>query len=184
MSRHDHVHGSRHHLAAASGLGLAGKSIRQIASETKGINAKTAVLVPAVLGSMPFFWFCVVLAVSSLPAVLTAFDSEVLKHALGLSSFFPAVIIKVSLIALVAWLAQTFIQLVALPVLQVASNATQAQAESNTHLLLEDGEATREHTEAILRSVDTTEENVAEGLTKLIDDRHQELLNAINKITS
>jgi hypothetical protein len=57
------------------------------------IAPKTAIIVPAILGSMPFFWFANVLALCSLPAVLTGFDNEVLKHALGLESFFPHVIL-------------------------------------------------------------------------------------------
>jgi hypothetical protein len=145
------------HLAAESGVAL--RETRRLAAGYKGFNAKTAIIVPAVLGSMPFFWFCCLLAVCSLPAVLTAFDTEVLKRAIGLASFFPSVIVKVSLIALVAWLAQTFIQLVALPVLQVSNNAQMAQQE--------------EHTAAILRGVEHAEDlldlHTAGGLRELRD---------------
>ena len=59
---------------------------------------------------MEFFWFAVILALLSLPEILTLFDTEVLKGAVGLASFFPSVILKVSLVGLVAWVAQTFIQ--------------------------------------------------------------------------
>jgi hypothetical protein len=123
------------HMAHASHLNL--NDARKFAKEVDGINRKTAIIVPAILGSMPFFWFCVVLALCSLPAVLTAFDTEVIKGALGLSNIFPQIIIKVSLIALVAWIAQTFIQLVALPILQVSSNASQAMAEAHTETILD-----------------------------------------------
>jgi hypothetical protein len=123
-----------HYLAAESGIALG--ELRQAASAFTGFNAKTAIVVPAILGSMPMFWFSIALTLCSLPAVLAAFDHEVLKDALGLSSFFPAVIQKVSLIALVAWVAQTFIQLVALPVLQVSSNAQMAQAEHHSATIL------------------------------------------------
>ena len=110
-----------------------------------GFNARVAVVITAVLGSMPMFWFCCVLALCSLPAVLSAFDTEVLKGALGLASFFPAVIQKASLIALVAWLAQTFIQLVALPVLQVSNNAQMAQVEAGLSKLHTFGQVTVEN---------------------------------------
>jgi hypothetical protein len=144
-----------HHLAAESGLAL--RDTRQIAADIKGINAKTAIIVSAVLGSMPMFWFCIALALCSLPAVLSAFDHEVLKDALGLRNFFPSIILKASVIALVSWVAQTFIQLVALPVLQVSNNAQMAQTEA--------------HTAAILRGVEHAEDllnlETAGGLTAL-----------------
>jgi hypothetical protein len=122
------------HLAAEAAIALG--DARRLAGETRGFNSKTAIVVPAILGSMPFFWFCLVLTLCSLPAVLSAFDHEVLKDAAGLRSFFPSVILKVSLIALVAWIAQTFIQLVALPVLQVSNNAQMAQQEAHATTIL------------------------------------------------
>jgi hypothetical protein len=117
------------HLAAESAIAL--REVRRIAGGVKGFNAKTAIVVPSILGSMPFFWFAIMLTLCSLPAVLAAFDHEVLKDAIGLMGFFPSVIQKVSLIALVAWVAQTFIQLVALPVLQVSNNAQMDQQEEH-----------------------------------------------------
>ena len=136
------------HLAKASSVGLG--EARKLSQDVSGVNAKTAIIVPAILGSMPFFWFANVLALCSLPAVLTGFDNEVLKHALGLESFFPHVILKAAMIALIAWIAQTYIQLVALPVLQVSNNAQMTLAEEHTKTLLDEGAATREHTEAML----------------------------------
>jgi hypothetical protein len=85
---------------------------------------------------MAFFWVCVVLALCSLPAVTTAVDSE-LHLGIGLASFFPSFMIKASLIALVAWIAQTFIQLVALPVLQVSNDAQMALVEEHTAVILD-----------------------------------------------
>lgn len=159
---------SRHQfLAAESSLAL--RQTRAIAKETEGINKKTAIIVPAVLGSMPFFWFTVLLALCSLPAVLSAFDTEVLKGALGLAHFFPAVIQKASLIALVAWLAQTFIQLVALPILQVSNNAQMAAAE--------------EHATAILRGVERAEDLLnleTQGGLRALQDHLDARLDALS----
>ncbi len=132
---HPLIHHRQHHVLREARLSPG--EIRVAATAVKGFNAKTAVIVPAVLGSMPFFWLCVVLSLLSLPEVTTVFDTEVLKGALGLSHFFPAVVLKVSLVGLVAWLAQTFIQLVALPILQVSSNATQAQLEGHVAVILD-----------------------------------------------
>jgi hypothetical protein len=145
------------HLAAEAGIAFG--QLREVAAGITGFNKKTAVVVPAILGSMPFFWFSILLTLCSLPAVTAAFDHEVLKDALGLTAFFPSVIQKVSLIALVSWVAQTFIQLVALPVLQVSNNAQMAQQE--------------EHAATILRSVERAEDlldlHTAGGLRELQD---------------
>jgi hypothetical protein len=134
ISARPRIEDRHQHLASEAALAL--RDTRRIAAGIKGINAKTAIVVSAVLGSMPMFWFCIALALCSLPAVLSAFDHEVLKDALGLTSFFPSIILKASVIALVSWLAQTFIQLVALPVLQVSNNAQMAQTEAHTATIL------------------------------------------------
>jgi hypothetical protein len=156
------------HLAKASSLGLG--DAHKLSQDVSGINAKTAIIVPAILGSMPFFWFANVLAFCSLPAVLTGFDNEVLKHALGLESFFPHVILKAAMIALIAWIAQTYIQLVALPVLQVSNNAQMTLAEEHTKTLLDDGSVTREHTEAILDWMNLETKGGAQLILARIDE--------------
>lgn len=132
MSAHPRIRDRSVHLASEARIG----DLRKVVEGVEGVNRKTAVVVPAILGSMPMFWFSIALTLCSLPAVLSAFDHEVLKDAAGLTSFFPSVILKASLIALVAWIAQTFIQLVALPVLQVSNNAQMAQTEEHAATIL------------------------------------------------
>jgi hypothetical protein len=72
-----------------------------------------------------------VLAIVSLPAILT--QGNFVPH-----STFPKWLISASLIALVAWVAQTFIQLVLLPIIMVGQNviqgqqAAKAEADHNT----------------------------------------------------
>jgi hypothetical protein len=125
---------TRHeHVATAAKLNV---ELRKARGQVHGFNNSVAVIVPAVLGSMAFFWICVVLALCSLPAVTTAVDTE-LHLGIGLASFFPSFLIKASLIALVSWIAQTFIQLVALPVLQVSNNAQMALVEEHTAVILD-----------------------------------------------
>lgn len=126
-----------HHVHLLRAARLDRGEIKAAVQSVSGLNRKTAIFVPAVLGSMPFFWFTVVLACCSLPAVLTLFDTEVLKGTLGFAHFFPTVILKASVIGLIAWIAQTAIQLWALPVLQVSSNATQAQLEGHVAVILD-----------------------------------------------
>ena len=63
------------------------------------------------------------LALFSLPAVLVGVFP-------GLASSFPSWMLKTSLIALVAWIAQTFLQLVLLPIIMVGQNTIQAQNDA------------------------------------------------------
>jgi hypothetical protein len=80
------------------------------------------------------------------------------------------VILKAAMIALIAWIAQTYIQLVALPVLQVSNNAQMAQAEDHTKTLLEDGAVTREHTEAMLDWMNLESKGGAQLILARIDE--------------
>lgn len=155
------------HLAKAASPGI--KTTRSLAREVKGINAKVAIIVPAILGSMTMFWIANVLALCSLPAVLVAFDHEVLRS--GSLDWIPKDITKVSLIALVAWLAQTYIQLVALPVLQVSNNAQMAQNE--------------EHTAAVLRGVERAEDALnleTEGGLQAVNERIARLAKRVEEL--
>lgn len=163
MKTHHHlVRAPHHHLAQAATR----KDLHKLVSEVSGFNPKAAVFVSGVLSSMTFFWFTIPLALASLPAITTAFDTEVLKGKLGLAAFFPSVFLKVSLIALIAWIAQTAIQLWALPVLGYIGNASQEQNDANVKILLTDGAVTREHTEKLLDAMDLSTEG---GLKTILD---------------
>jgi hypothetical protein len=157
---------SQYHLAKASSLGLG--EARKLSDDVSGLNAKTAIIVPSILGSMPFFWICVGLALCSLPAILVGFDNEI-TH-IGLASVVPSIIVKASLIALVSWVAQTFIQLVALPVLQVSNNAQMTLAEEHTKTLLEDGAMTRANTDTMLDWMNLESKGGAQVILARIDE--------------
>ena len=75
------------------------------------------------VGSMWAAYIFTLLALFSLPAVLTGVFP-------GLASDFPSWILKTSLIALVAWIAQTFLQLVLLPIIMVGQNVIQDHQEA------------------------------------------------------
>ncbi len=62
-------------------------------------NKRVALALTRYVGTMTCFWIFCLLALSSLPAVLSGFSV--------FRGVFPAVIIKASIIALVAWVAQT-----------------------------------------------------------------------------
>lgn len=151
-----HVRSHGHHMAHAQRL----HPWRELTEGAHGVNQRVAVVVTDCLGSMVAFWACNALALASLPAVLTLVDSS-------LRPVFPAWLIKASLIALVAWVAQTYIQLVALPVLQVSGSAQGNALAENTRMILADAEQTREHTERILDALRLDTEG---GLADLRDD--------------
>ncbi len=85
----------------------------------QAFNKRLAVTITSNVGTMTSAYVFCVLALLSLPAVLSAFN--VFAHV------FPAWLVKASLIALVAWIAQTFLQLVLLPIIIVGQNV-QAEA--------------------------------------------------------
>ena len=88
-----------------------------------GLNLLLALWITKGIGSMWTAYVFCLLALVSLPAVLTTVWA-------GLGGVFPKWLISVSLIALVAWIAQTFFQLVLLPVIIVGQNVQQAHADA------------------------------------------------------
>ena len=124
-----------------------------------GFNDKVALAATGLLGSMWFAYFCVLLALLSLPAVLSAFGP--FNHT------FPPFLVKASIIALVAWVAQTFIQLVALPVLQKGQNLQSKAADKRS-------EATYNDAEAVLHEALEIQRHLKEQddlLTKLLEGK-------------
>ncbi len=86
-------------------------------------NNSLAVKITNGVGTMWTAYLFTVLAFVSLPAVLTG----VFPH---LRNFFPGWLISTSLIALIAWVAQTFFQLVLLPIIMVGQNVIQGHQEA------------------------------------------------------
>jgi hypothetical protein len=107
---------------------------------------------------MTCFWVFCLLALFSLPAVLSGFS---VFH-----SAFPAVIIKASIIALVAWVAQTFIQLVLLPALMVGQNLQNEAADARATKTFEDVEEARNGIKQALVLLDVHTEG---GLKTVLD---------------
>jgi hypothetical protein len=94
-------------------------------------NKKVAVAITRWVGSMSCAWFFCLLALLSLPAVLTqAFHV----------TWFPRWLVAVGLIALVAWIAQTFLQLVLLSVIMVGQNVSQAASDARAEKTFADAE--------------------------------------------
>lgn len=122
------------------------------------LNKAVAISLTKYVGTMTCFWVFCLLALFSLPAVLSGFS--VFHHA------FPAVIIKASIIALVAWVAQTFIQLVLLPALMVGQNLQNEAADARAAKTFEDVEDARNGIKEALELLDVHTEG---GLKILLD---------------
>lgn len=122
------------------------------------LNKAVAVSLTKYVGTMTCFWVFCLLALFSLPAVLSGFS---VFH-----SAFPAVIIKTSIIALVAWVAQTFIQLVLLPALMVGQNLQNEAADARATKTFEDVEDARNGIEQALKLLDIHEEG---GIKAILD---------------
>jgi len=122
------------------------------------VNKAVAIALTKYVGTMTCFWVFCLLALFSLPAVLSGFT---VFH-----SAFPAVIIKASIIALVAWVAQTFIQLVLLPALMVGQNLQNEAADARAAKTFEDVEEARNCIKQALTLLDVHTEG---GIKVLLD---------------
>jgi hypothetical protein len=119
------------------------------------------------LSAMWFFWLSVCLAFVSLPAVVTSVDDGLGLH-IGLHEIFPGWLIDASLIALVAWVAQTLIQLTALPVLAFQNKRAEAAAAKDTERLMGHAEAAHRQTREILEALDLSVEGGLESVYRVI----------------
>jgi hypothetical protein len=139
---------TRHHLAKA--VRLSPSEIRRAMSDVEGFNAKLAVLITHAVGSMAMAYIFCLIALTSLPAILI--EAGVLT-----SSDVPRFFTKPGLILIVAWVAQTFIQLVLLSIIMVGQDvqsiASDARAENtfkDTQTILD---ALNTETEGGLRTI-------------------------------
>jgi hypothetical protein len=94
----------------------------------RAFNKRLAVRITKIVGSMTFAYFCVCLALVSLPAVLSTFAR--------FRNTFPAWLTDTSIISLVAWIAQTFLQLVLLGIILVGQKVDSAASEQRTSAVL------------------------------------------------
>lgn len=115
------------------------------------VNKKVAVAVTEKVGTMTCAWVFCLIALLSLPATLAGFS--LFKHA------FPSVLINQHLILLVAWVAQTFVQLVLLAVIMVGQSVQSSAADARAAL-------TFDHTNTILDRLDTATQG---GITEILD---------------
>jgi hypothetical protein len=96
-------------------------------------NAWLAVKITSGVGTMWCAYLFAILALLSLPAVLSGF------HAF--KTTFPHWMVSVSVIALVAWIAQTFLQLVLLSIIIVGQNIQAASTDKRAEDTYKDADA-------------------------------------------
>ena len=125
--------------------------------EQQGIskfNTRLALKITNGVGSMWTAYIFSILALVSLPAILTQ------GHFVPAGTF-PKWLISVSLIALVAWVAQTFIQLVLLPIIMVGQNVIQAQNDAKANV--------DHHTLTYLATLQDEQMTELKGITKILE---------------
>jgi len=120
-------------------------------------NKRVALGLTSAVGTMTTFWLFCVLALLSLPAVLSAFGT--------FAHTFPTWMIRASIIALVAWVAQTFIQLVLLPALMVGQNLQNEAADARATKTFEDVEEARQ---SLVRVIDLLDCHTVGGLHDIL----------------
>jgi hypothetical protein len=121
-------------------------------SEVKGFNAKLAVIITHAVGSMAMAYVFCLIALTSLPAVLI--EAGVLT-----TSDVPKFFTKPGLILIVAWIAQTFIQLVLLSIIMVGQDVQSIASDARS-------ENTFKDTQAILDAMNTETEG---GLRTILE---------------
>jgi hypothetical protein len=123
---------TRHHFTTA--VRLSPSEIRRAMNEVKGFNAKVAVVITHAVGSMAMAYIFCVIALTSLPAILI--EAGVLT-----SGDVPTFLTKPGLILVVAWIAQTFIQLVLLSIIMVGQDVQSIASDVRAEVTLRDAQA-------------------------------------------
>ena len=121
-------------------------------------NKKFAVLITSAVGSMTAAYLFFLLALCSLPAILSQFW---LFH-----GDFPSAIVKVSIVALVSWIAQSFLQLVLLPIIIVGQNVQAEASDARAAKTFED-------TEKIVDALDLKTEGGLQAIYKMLHELHE-----------
>ncbi|MDQ6811079.1 MAG: hypothetical protein M3Z95_04170 [Actinomycetota bacterium] len=134
---------------------LSPRELKKAVGNVEGFNAKFALLITRSVGTMACAYLFAIIAFISLPAILI--QANVLTKS-DVPNFFT----KPGLILIVAWIAQTFLQLVLLSIIMVGQSVQQSAS---------DARATKEFTdtETILDRLDT---HTAGGIRDVLDAIH------------
>jgi len=99
------------------------KELRREFTGINKFNNTLAVKITNTVGSMWSAYLFALLSLTSLPAILVAVNPS-------FRADFPSWIIAASMITLIAWISQNFLQLVLLPVIMVGQNVIQGQQDA------------------------------------------------------
>ena len=125
------LHKTRHHLTDAVKFSPA--TIKADMAAVEGFNAKFAVVITGAVGTMACAYCFTVIALISLPAIMI--QAGVIQK-----SSVPTFLTKPGLILLVAWVAQTFIQLVLLSIIMVGQDVQSKASDARANTQFEDVE--------------------------------------------
>ncbi len=128
------------------------RAIRQAVGRAEGFNAKLAVIITRGVGTMACAYLFCLIALLSLPAILI--EAGVLTH-----NDVPTFLTKPGLILIVAWVAQTFIQLVLLSIIMVGQNVQSIASDARSEKTYEDA----------VTILDRLDVNTEGGLKALLD---------------
>jgi hypothetical protein len=145
------VKSSNHYSHYAGAVKFNPAAIRKAVGQVEGVNAKVAVIITSGVGTMACAYLFCLIALVSLPEILI--QANVLS-----GSSVPHFLNNQGLILIVAWIAQTFIQLVLLSIIMVGQRVQSSASDARAKKEFED-------TEVILDRLDT---NTAGGLAEVL----------------
>jgi len=149
---------TRHHLAEV--VRFNPREIRAAVKEVEGFNAKLAVLITSGVGTMACAYLFALIAFVSLPAIL-------IQAGVLTKSDVPNFFTKPGLILIVAWIAQTFLQLVLLSIIMVGQRVQSVASDARATKQFADTEeivdALSLKTEGGLKTVLDAVERLAQG---------------------
>lgn len=123
------------------------------------INGKIGLKITLVVGTMWAAYIFALLAFVSLPAILDL--TGWIGHP------FPKWMLNTGMIALVAWIAQTFLQLILLPIIIVGQNIQAAASDGRAQATFDDASAVLEEARQIQKHLMAQDESIQKILAQL-----------------
>lgn len=148
------------HGFTKTGLAVYRRTVDHLPTGTayQRFNKRLALWLANTVGTMTCFYVFMLLALCSLPAILSEFS---VFH-----TAFPHWMISASLIALIAWVSSNFLQLILLPALMVGQNLQNEAADARASKTFEDVEDARRN---LVRALDLLDLHTEGGLKTVLD---------------